>query len=682
MPSIDARDIRNVVLLSHSGAGKTSLSEALLFNSNVITRQGTVEDGNTVSDYEPEEVKRGGSIQTTLIAYVCDKSKINFLDTPGYEDFIGEMVSATKVVESAAILVTAQSGVDVGTERAWDLSEANGLPRCIVINKMDRENADFAQTVNTIQSSFGNKCVPFQFPIGSEQSFSAVLDVICPPATIPSDLQSEFDGFRDRLVEAIAESDDDLADKYLEGEELSQDEILIGAREAIRKGNLVPILATSATKNIGIKELAEFIQEFMPSPISGIRPTVSDESGNKLSIEVDTGAPMAGLVFKTTADPFVGKLSVFRIYQGTIISNSEIWNSERKQSERVGQLYLPRGKSQENVSEVSAGDMGAVGKLSSTVTGDTLCVKESPMVFDRVQFPVGFYSVAVAPATKADLDKMSTSLTRIVEEDPTLHLSRQPDTGEMVLTGFGEAQIDVTVDKIKRKFGAELITRLPRVPYRETITRTAQSEYRHKKQSGGHGQYGHVLLRLEPRDRDEGFSFGSEVVGGKVPREYIPAVEKGVMKTMEEGVVAGFPVVDVKAVIYDGSYHDVDSSGMAFEIAGSQALRSGMLDASPILLEPIVRLTIHAPEAYTGDVMSDLNVKRGRILGMNPQDRYTVIEAEVPHSEVQRYAQDLRSLTQGRGTYSLEIDHYEPVPQNIEQKVIEDAKRAKEEASA
>ncbi|MEC9308809.1 MAG: elongation factor G [Chloroflexota bacterium] len=682
MPSIDARDIRNVVLLSHSGAGKTSLSEALLFNSNVITRQGTVEDGNTVSDYEPEEVKRGGSIQTTLIAYVCDESKINFLDTPGYEDFIGEMVSATKVVESAAILVTAQSGVDVGTERAWDLSDANGLPRCIVINKMDRENADFAQTVNTIQSSFGNKCVPFQFPIGSEQSFSAVLDVISPPGTIPSDLQPEFDGFRDRLVEAIAESDDDLADKYLEGEELSQDEILRGAREAIRKGDLVPILTTSATKNIGIKELAEFIQEFMPSPINGIRPTVSDESGNKLSIEVDSGAPVAGLVFKTTADPFVGKLSVFRVYQGTIISNSEIWNSERKQSERVGQLYLPRGKSQENVSAVSAGDMGAVGKLSSTVTGDTLCVKESPMVFDRVQFPVGFYSVAVAPATKADLDKMSTSLTRIVEEDPTLHLSRQPDTGEMVLTGFGEAQIDVTVDKIKRKFGAELITRLPRVPYRETITRTAQSEYRHKKQSGGHGQYGHVLLRLEPRDRDEGFAFGSEIVGGKVPREYIPAVEKGVMKTMEEGVVAGFPVVDVKAVIYDGSYHDVDSSGMAFEIAGSQALRSGMLDASPILLEPIARLTINAPEAYTGDVMSDLNVKRGRILGMNPQDKYTVIEAEVPHSEVQRYAQDLRSLTQGRGTYSLEIDHYEPVPQNIERKVIEDAKRAKEEASA
>ena len=682
MPSIDAKDIRNVVLLSHSGAGKTSLSEALLFNSNVITRQGTVQDGNTVSDYEPEEVKRGGSIQTTLIAYVSDKSKINFLDTPGYEDFIGEMVSATKVVESAAILVTAQSGVDVGTERAWDLSEANGLPRCMVINKMDRENADFAQTVNAIQSSFGTQCVPFQFPLGSEQSFSAVLDVIRPPDNIPGDLQSEFDGFRDRLVEAIAESDDGLADKYLEGKELSQDEILMGAREAIRKGNLVPILTTSATKNIGVKELAEFIQEFMPSPISGISPTVSDEAGNKLSIEVDSGAPMAGFVFKTTADPFVGKLSVFRVYQGTITSNSEIWNSERKQSERVGQLYLPRGKSQENVPEVSAGDMGAVGKLSSTVTGDTLCVKENPMVFDRVQFPVGFYSVAVAPATKADLDKMSTSLTRIVEEDPTLHLSRQPDTGEMVLTGFGEAQIDVTVDKIKRKFGAELITRLPRVPYRETITRTAQSEYRHKKQSGGHGQYGHVLLRLEPRDRDEGFAFGSEIVGGKVPREYIPAVEKGVMKTMEEGVVAGFPVVDVKAVIYDGSYHDVDSSGMAFEIAGSQALRSGMLDANPILLEPIVRLTINAPEAYTGDVMSDLNVKRGRILGMNPQNRYTVIEAEVPHSEVQRYAQDLRSLTQGRGTYSLEIDHYEPVPQNIEQKVIEDAKRAKAEASA
>lgn len=682
MSSIDARDIRNVALLSHSGAGKTSLCEALLFNSSLITRQGTVEDGNTVSDYEPEEIKRGSSIQTTLIACASDSKKVNLLDTPGYEDFIGEMVAAVKVVESAAILVTAQSGVDVGTERAWDLCETHGLPSVIVINKMDRENADFPQAVNSVQSSFGTKCVPFQMPIGVEQTFSGVISIISPLIDIPTELQGEFDIWRDRLIEAIAESDEDLADKYLEGEDLSEEEILSGARRAIQQGDLIPILITSAAKNIGTQEFVSFIQEYMPSPIDGIKPVLSDDSGMQIDLRVDSSSPMSAFVFKTTADPFVGKLSLFRVYGGTIASNSEVWNSEKKQSERVGQLYLPRGKAQENVSEVCAGDMGAVGKLSSTVTGDTLCTRDTPVAFGKLQFPVGFYSVAVSPATKADLDKMSTSLSRIVEEDPTLHLSRQLDTGEMVLTGLGEAQIDVAVDKIRRKFGAELLTRLPRVPYRETITRTAQSEYRHKKQSGGHGQYGHVMLRVEPMERDEGFAFGSEIVGGKVPREYIPSVEKGVVKTMEEGVVAGYPVVDVKAVIYDGSYHDVDSSGMAFEIAGSQALKSGMLDASPILLEPIAKLTINAPEAYTGEVMSDLNVKRGRILGMIPEDKYTVIEAEVPHAEVLRYAQDLRSLTQGRGTYSLEIDHYEPVPQNIEQKVIEDAKRAKEESDS
>jgi elongation factor G len=405
-----------------------------------------------------------------------------------------------------------------------------------------------------------------------------------------------------------------------------------------------------------------------------------DDSDQAVDFEVDASGPLAAFVFKTTADPFVGKLSVFRVYRGTIRSNSEIWNSNRRQAERIGQLYLPRGKSQENISEVAAGDIGAIGKLAATVTGDTLGVRDHPVRFEPIEFPVGYYSVAVTPASKADLDKMSTSLARIVEEDPSLRLSRQMETGEMVLTGLGDAQIDVAVDKIKRKFGADLHTRLPRVPYRETITKVTQSEYRHKKQSGGHGQYGHVLLRLEPMERDQGFEFGSEVVGGRVPKEYIPAVEKGIVKTMEEGVVAGYPVVDLKAVIFDGSYHDVDSSGMSFEIASSQALRKGMVDAHPILLEPIVKLTINVPEAYTGEVMSDLNGKRGRILGMTPQGKYTVVEAVVPQSEVQRYAQDLRSLTQGRGSYTLEFDHYEPVPQNIEQRVVEEAKRAKEEA--
>jgi elongation factor G len=680
MPSIDTNNLRNVALLSHSGAGKTSLSEVLLFNVKATTRLGRVEDGNTVSDYEPEEVKRRGSIQTTLIACAWDKYKVNFLDTPGYDDFLGEVIAALRVVESAVILVAAPSGVDVGTERSWNLCEDRELPRMFLINKMDRENASFSRTVSDIQGTFGNKCVPIQLPIGEAHEFKGLVSIIRPPAEIPAEVAADFESARERLIEAVAEADESLADKYLEGEELTSEEIISGARTAILNGSLVPILVSSATQNIGVSEFLETVQEFLPSPLEGKKPRLADDSDQAVDFEVDASGPLAAFVFKTTADPFVGKLSVFRVYRGTIRSNSEIWNSNRRQAERIGQLYLPRGKSQENISEVAAGDIGAIGKLAATVTGDTLGVRDHPVRFEPIEFPVGYYSVAVTPASKADLDKMSTSLARIVEEDPGLRLSRQMETGEMVLTGLGDAQIDVAVDKIKRKFGADLHTRLPRVPYRETITKVTQSEYRHKKQSGGHGQYGHVLLRLEPMERDQGFEFGSEVVGGRVPKEYIPAVEKGIVKTMEEGVVAGYPVVDLKAVIFDGSYHDVDSSGMSFEIASSQALRKGMVDAHPILLEPIVKLTINVPEAYTGEVMSDLNGKRGRILGMTPQGKYTVVEAVVPQSEVQRYAQDLRSLTQGRGSYTLEFDHYEPVPQNIEQRVVEEAKRAKEEA--
>ena len=679
MPNIDAGNLRNVALLSHSGAGKTSLCEALLFNTKAINRIGRVEDGNTVSDYEPEEVKRGGSIQTTLISCSWDRYKVNFLDTPGYDDFFGEVVGALRVVESATILLPAPSGVDVGTERSWSQSEELGLPRVLLVNKMDRENASFARTVADIQGTFGNHCVPFQLPIGDAQDFKGIVSVVHPPADIPAEVADEFEMARERLIEAVAEADDELADKYLEGEELTDEEIINGARSAILAGALVPILASSATQNMGVEEYLEFVREFLPSPLEGMSPEMKNANGESVDCEVDAGAPLASFVFKTTADPFVGKLSLFRVYRGTFKSNSEVWNSNRNQSERIGQLYLPRGKSQENISEVVAGDMGAIGKLGVTVTADTLCARENQVTFNPIEFPRGYYSVAVAPATKADLDKMSTSLARIVEEDPSLRYSRDADTGDSLLTGLGDAQIEVAIERIKRKFGADLLLRMPKVAYRETITRVINTEYRHKKQSGGHGQYGHVLLRLEPMDRDNGFEFGSEIVGGRVPREYIPAVEKGVVKSMEEGILAGFPVVDLKTVIYDGSYHDVDSSGMSFEIAGSQAFKKGMADASPILLEPIVKLTVNVPEAYTGEVMSDLNGKRGRILGMNPGDRYTVVEAEVPLSEVQRYAQDMRSLTQGRGSYRLEFDHYEPVPANIEQRVIEETKRLREE---
>jgi elongation factor G len=679
MPKIDAGNLRNVALLSHSGAGKTSLCETLLFNAKAVTRIGRVEDGNTVSDYEPEEVKRGGSIQTTLISCNLDQYKVNFLDTPGYDDFFGEVVSALRVVESATILLPAPSGVDVGTERSWNLCGELGVPRVLLINKMDRENASFSRTVADIQGSFGSQCVPFQFPLGDAQDFKGLVSVVHPPAEIPAEVAVEFESARERFIEAVAESDDELADRYLEGEELTDAEIMSGARAAILAGNLVPILVSSATQNIGVEEYLEFVSKFLPSPEEGIRPEMSNAGGDTVEFEVDPSGPLAAFVFKTTADPFVGKLSLFRVYRGTINSNSEVWNSNRNQAERIGQLYLPRGKSQENITEVLAGDIGAIGKLASTVTGDTLCVRDNQVTFPQIQFPRGYYSVAIAPATKADLDKMSTSLARIVEEDPSLRYSRDVDTGDSLLTGLGDAQIDVAIDRIKRKFGADLVSRMPKVAYRETITRVTNAEYRHKKQSGGHGQYGHVLLRLEPTDRDNGFEFGSEIVGGRVPREYIPAVEKGVVKSMEEGILAGFPVVDLKTVIYDGSYHDVDSSGMSFEIAGTQAFKKGMADASPILLEPIVKLTVNVPDAYTGDVMSDLNGKRGRILGMTPGDKHTIVEAEVPLSEVQRYSQDMRSLTQGRGSYRLEYDHYEPVPPNMEQRVIEETKRMKEE---
>jgi elongation factor G len=545
---------------------------------------------------------------------------------------------------------------------------------------MDRENAEFERNVADIQATFGRHCVPFQVPVGQADSLKDVVNVADPNADVPADLSDEVEGARERLIEAAAESDDELADRYLSGEELTAGEIESALRGAVLKGELVPILCSSATVSVGVAQFMDMIRSYLPSPMDGVKRSLTKAgSDDAVAYEADPSAPLAALVFKTTADPFVGKLSLFRVFQGSIKSNSEVWDASQGQSERVGQLYLPKGKSQENLTELTAGDIGAVGKLSSTVTGDTLCARDNQVTFEPIVMPVGYYRVAVSPASKADLDKMSLALSRIVEEDPSLQMSRNATTSETLLTGLGEAQIDVAIDKIKRKFGADLRVRLPRVPYRETITRTTQSEYRHKKQSGGHGQFGHVNLRLEPMDRDQGFQFGNEVVGGRVPREYIPSVEKGVVKALDEGALAGYPIVDLKAVLFDGSFHSVDSSGMSFEIASIQALKKGVSEASPILLEPVMRLSVTVPDSYTGDVMSDLNVKRGRILGMNPQDRVTVIDAEVPQSELLRYAQDLRSLSQGRGSYSMVYDHYEPVPANLEQRVIEEAKRLRED---
>ena len=679
---MDAKDLRNVVILGHTGSGKTSLSEAALFHTKAITRLGTITDGNTVSDFEPEEIKRGGSIQTTLVSIMDRDTKINFLDTPGYDDFLGEVVSAIRVVEGAAVVVSAPTGVDVGTERAWKMCDAAQIPRMFVVNKMDRENANFAKNVADIQASFGRKCIPFQVPVGEANEFKGVISIIDPPSDIPEEVVADVESARERLIEAAAENDDELGDRYLNGLEISHEEIISAIRTAIRTSNLVPILATSSSPNaIGIDELLQTTQSFLPAPTDGQPPDMLN-SVHPVEYSTEPAGPLAAFVFKTTADPFVGKLSVFRVYQGTIKSNSEVWNSNREHSERIGQLYLPKGKNQENVSEITAGDIGAIGKLTETLTGDTLSTKDNPVSFAKINQPVGFFRMAVTPASKDDLDKMSMALSRIVEEDPTLHFSRDSNTSESLITGLGDTQIDVALEKIKRKFGADLRVKMPKVPYKETITKVTNSEYRHKKQSGGHGQFGHVLIRLEPQERDEGFAFATEITGGKVPKEYIPSVEKGVIKALDEGSLAGYPLVDLRAVLYDGSYHDVDSSGMSFEIASIQALKQGLKDAQPVLLEPVVSLHVKVPDSYTGEVISDLNVKRGRILGMTPDDGITQIDAEVPLAEIQRYAQDLRSVSHGKGTYTLEFNHYDQVPPNLEVKIIEDAKRDKLEEAA
>ena len=667
--------VRNIVIAGHAGAGKTSLAEALLFNAKATTRMGKVEDGNTVSDYEPEEVKRAGSIQTSLVPCDWKGHKINFLDTPGYDDFVGEVISAWRVAEGAVIPVAANAGVEVGTERAWARCGEAGIARILFVGKMDRENADFARSVESIAAAFGRKCVPFQVPIGSEQSFKGVVDLVNLPADVPGEVSDLVTDARERLIEAVAESDDELANKYLEGKDISQEELIGGAKKAIISGDLVPILAGSAAMNLGAEELLDAAVEYLPSPLEG-RQAVAEAKGDAVELKPDASAPLAAFVFKTTADPFVGKLSLFRVYQGTLRSNSEVWNEARNQSERIGQVFLLRGKNQEQVQEIGPGDIGAVSKLTATVTGDTLTPRDNAVAFEPIDFPVGYYTMAVTPKTKADVDKMSQALTRFVEEDPSLRIIREADTNETLVSGLGDTHIDVAIERIKRKFGTELELQLPKVPYKETITSVTRAEYKHKKQTGGHGQYGHVLLRLEPLERGEGIQFGAEVVGGSVPREYIPAVEKGVVKTLREGVVAGYPVVDVKAVLYDGSFHDVDSSGICFEIAGSHAVRQGVMEGQPQLLEPIMSLKITVPDAFNGDVIGDINGKRGKILGMIPQDGDTLIEAEVPQSELLRYATDLRSLTQGRGSYSLEFSHYEGVPQHIYQRVVEESKKA------
>jgi elongation factor G len=678
--------IRNVVLLSHSGAGKTSAAEAMLFSAGAITRLGKISEGTTTSDYDPDEIKRQISINLSVLPCEWKGAKINLLDTPGYADFVGEVRAAMRVAEGAVIVLSAASGIEVGTEQVWSYCQDARLPRLVYINKMDRENVDFFRTVQQLQAKFGAGCLPVQLPIGAQDTFQGVVDLLTMKAytgnegkegEVPAALQAQAASYREKLVEAVAEGDDKLIEKYLSGEPLTTQELFGGLKKGVAEGRLAPVFAGSAGKNIGMARLLDAINEFLPSPQGGDVVTVTAGGHEKAKPRQD--GPMAALVFKTSADPYVGKLTYFRVYTGAVSSNSQVFNSSRGAPERVGQLFVLRGKNQETVSQLGAGDIGAVAKLAATNTGDTLCSPDKPVKLAPIEFPEPGYNLAVHPLTKTDVDKLGSALSRMVEEDLTLRVRRDPETTETIISGIGGSQLEVVAEKMTRKFGVGVKLDMPKVPYRETILTATKAEYKHKKQTGGHGQYGHVVLEVEPLPRGTGHEFLDKVVGGAIPRNYIPAVEKGVNEGFREGVLAGYPVADVRATAVFGSFHPVDSSEICFKIAGAGALKKGLSQGQPILLEPIVNIKVTIPEEYTGDIIGDLNTKRARVHGMNPGGGVNVIEAQVPLAEVLRYAIDLKSITQGRGRYTIQFSHYEEVPSHITQKIVA-AKQAEKEA--
>jgi elongation factor G len=651
MADLNTSQIRNVALVGHNGAGKTSLVDALFFTAGGTNRQGKVDDKISYSDYEPEEQRRGSSIQLAVLPSDWKNHQINLLDTPGYPDFRGDMLSAVRVADAVILVVSAASGVEVGAQQAWNYTQDLGIPTVIVINKLDRENSSFEQTCTELAESWGRQCVPVQGVDGAAESFGAVTT----------------GELAESVIEAIAEADDDLMMKYLDGETLTSDEINTGLKAGILSRDIVPIFAASAASNIGSRELLDAIIDLLPSPDDVEKP------------EVPEGA-QANLIFKTSADPFVGKLSYFRVYGATVKSNAPLWNVNKGESERVGQVYQATGKETAGVDSVVRGDIGVISRLSHTQTFDTLGEKGSDVKLGGVDLPSPVFALAVSPRAQSDLDKMAESLTRMTEEDPTLELERNADTSETVLHGLGDIHVDLAIERIARKFDVHLDTKLPSIPYRETIGGQTSVSYKHRKQSGGRGQYGHVVLEISPGETGKGITFGSKVVGGNVPKDYIPAVEKGIRNAAVDGVVAGYPVVDVSVMLTDGSSHSVDSSGMAFEIAGSMGFRQAVRDARPTLLEPVLKLRILAPNASAGDVMGDLQTRRARIEGMEPRGNgLTEITAEAPASMMQRYAADLRSLTHAQGDFTAVMDHYEPVPPQDAQKVIASRQSGEEE---
>lgn len=685
MASFNAANIRNIALIGHGSSGKTTLSEAMLFNTGATSRRGRVEDGSTVSDWDDEETRRRISVNVSVIPCEWRDGKINVIDTPGFIDFVGEAKGGLQVADAALVVVDAVAGIEVGTELTWGYAEERSLPRAVFVNKMDRENARFSGIIQNLRDTFGGTIVPAQLPIGEGPDFKGVVDLISKKAylgeaatlgEVPASMADAVEEARMQLVEASAEGDDELIMKYLEGEELTADEISRGLRAGITNGTIVAVFCGSAGNNFGTRSLMDSLFAYMPSPLAAPAPVAERPNGDEERLACDPSGPLAALVFKTTADPYVGKISYFRVFSGTFSGDTRVYSMPGGQEERVGPVFYPRGKEQLPTPQVVAGDIGGVAKLASTATNDTLCEKSHALVLPRPVYPDPLYEVAVTPKTKADSAKMGPTLTRITEEDPTLRWRFEPGTSETVLSGMGEQHIDLAVRRMQAKFGVGVDIAVPKVPYRESVTHSAADFYRHKKQTGGAGQFAEVHMEIRPLPSGTGFEFDTtRVFGGAISNSFFPSIEKGIKQMLGAGPLAGYPVVDVRCEVYDGKMHPVDSKDIAFQIAGREVFKKIFMAAGPVLLEPLMEATITVPEEYMGDIMGDLNTRRGRVQGMEQAKGKGIVTAQVPMAEMQRYAIDLRSMTQGRGFYTMKLSHYEPVPAHLAEQVIANAKR-------
>jgi elongation factor G len=684
--------IRNVALVGHRGSGKTSLHEALLFQGGAVNRLGTVTDGTTMSDSDPDEKSRQMSISAALSSFEWQDRKVNLLDTPGDSSFIADALGALRVCESAVFVVNAVMGVEVHTNRLWQRADELDIARLIFVNMLDRERADFFRTLDSLKATFGQHVVATEIPIGAEHEVRGVIDLVdmkayeydgaardnCTPVPIPDDLQAQAEEYREKLMDEVSESSDALMERYLEGEEISHDEIVTALKEGTNHGAMFPVTCGIATRNLGTNRLLDAIVEDLPSPVKHGGLTVGE-----LTLEPEEDKEMFAYVFKTRADPFAGRINMFRVYQGEMKQDTQVLNTRTHNKERIGQLVTFEGAQTGHTNEYGPGDIGAVAKLKETKAGDWLAERDQPISMPSIKLPAPVMAFAVEPKTKGDEDKVFSALRRLQEEDPTIDLHRDAQTGEQIVAGLSQVHVEVIVQRLKERFGAEVNLKPPRVPYQETIRKSAKAHGRHKKQSGGRGQFGDCHIEIEPRQAGEGFEFINAIKGGVIPTGFIPAVEKGVLEAMQEGVVAGYPVKDVSVKVYDGSYHTVDSSEMAFKIAGSLAMKQAMEQAGPVLLEPIMQVTVIVPEDAVGDVIGDLNSRRGRPLGMEPQGAgMTEVKAEVPMAEMLSYAPDLRAITGGQGEFTMEFERYEEVPGHLASKVVEEAKAEKEAVKA